>query len=227
MTISTLLNVTNLLNAKSFLGRIRTRTWVILGGIFLAIAGLFVWITISLFSWLWGQAATGAGLASNALSQVEKFVPNIREQANQLVPELTTQAVTLREQAQRLAPELQNHVEQIIPGLAATKTILMDEAPLKDVSGIDIGPVTRFPGLIRSAFSRQAETITVDYQGKASLDTVIAHYTEGFVAAGFRHDVMSAAAHSEQHKFTDKKSSIILSVERLRSEFLKVQITQN
>jgi hypothetical protein len=227
MTISTLLNVTNLLNAKSFLGRIRTRTWVILGGIFLAIVGLFVWIIISLLSWLWGQAATGTELANNALSQVEKFVPNIREQANQLAPELATQAVTLREQAQRLAPELQNRVEQIIPSLALTKTTLMSEAPLKDVSGMDIGPVARFPGLIRSAFSRQAETITVNYQGKASLDTLVAHYTEGFVAAGFTHEVMSATSRSEKHKFTDQTSSIILLVERLRSELLNVQMTKS
>ncbi len=225
--MNTLLNLTDLIKAKSFIGKIRTRTWVILGGVVIGILGLLIWIAVSLMSWLWGQASAGVGLADNALSRTEQLLPGLRERAQQLAPALTAEALALRDQAQRLAPELAKSAEQLIPNLSLSESTFSDAIPLVDVSGIDIGPVARFPGLVRSAFSRSGETIKVDYQGKAAVDTVVGHYTKGFVMAGFAHEVMQATTKSELHKFTDQTSAITLAVEQLAPDSVSVQLTSS
>ena len=215
-------NTPDLRKAKSFISQIKTRTWVIFGAVVVGILGLIVWIAISLMTFLWGQASAGMGLANTVLSSAEQQFPALRERAEQLAPALTAEARALKEQAQRFAPELAKTAEQMLPKLP-----LSNATPLTDVSGEDIGSVARFPGLIRSAFSRDGETIQVDYQGEAALDAVVAHYTKGFVAAGFVHEVVRATPHSELHKFTQHASAITMLVDRLKSHSLSVQLTSN
>ena len=215
-------NTPDLRKAKSFISQIKTRTWVIFGAVIVGILGLIVWIAISIMTFLWGQASAGIGLANTVLSSAEQQFPTLRERAEQLAPALTAEALALKEQAQRFAPELAKTAEQMLPTLPFS-----DATPSTDVSGVDIGPAPRFPGLIRSAFSREGETIQVDYQGEAALDAVVAHYTKGFVAAGFVHEVVRATPHSELHKFTSHAATITMSVNRLKSNFLSVQLTSN
>jgi len=66
-------------------GKIRTRTWLMLGGATLAVLGLVVWAAFSLLSWLWAQTSqvTGTGwqLATDTLSRVEEVVPGLQEKA--------------------------------------------------------------------------------------------------------------------------------------------------
>ncbi len=211
------INTTDLLKAKSFIGAVKTRTWVIIGTIIIVFIGLILWIAASLLSFLWGQAATGLGVANSALSHAEQQMPALREQAEQLAPTLTAEAVALREQAERLAPDLVKSAQEIIPSLAPSNA-----APATDVSGADIG--SRFPGLVRSAFSRNGETIQVDYRGKGAIDALVSHYSKEFVAAGFKHEVLRATTSSELHQFTHNASTITLAVDRLKSNTLSVQL---
>jgi hypothetical protein len=243
-----------MVSAKSFIGKIKTRTWVIIGLVILSILGLLLWLLISVASWLLGQATTSA---DSALTQIEQFVPGLREPLENLVPDAKAQALALVEQAQNVVPDakaqalaLVEEAQNVVPDAKAQALALVEETqnvvpelqdqakqlvpnlkpiavvPASDVSGSDIGPVARFPGLVRSAFARKDSVVKVDYQGKASLKTVVEYYVAGFASAGFKHEVISADGRSEQHKFTQNESSITLAIEQLAAENLHVRLMQ-
>lgn len=193
-----------LAQAASWLRHIRARTWLILGAIALGLVGLLVWAGIAILSWLWGQApaATEAGkrLAGDAMSQVEQVAPGIKEQAGQWLP------AGVKEQA-----------DKWLPGLGT-------DLPASDVSGADAGPVPRFPGLVRSHFAREGHIVEVRYAGPAALETVLAHYVQGFAAAGYAQEVISATAQGEQHRFLRGGESIDLSLLRRPGGLLEVRL---
>jgi len=159
--------------------RIRARTWLILAAVMLALIGLLVWAGIALLSWLWtqGSVVTDAGkrFAGDAMTQVEQVAPGLREQAEQWVP------AGVKEQAGKW-----------LPGLGT-------DLPANDVSGNDVGPVSRFPGLVRSHFARDGQTVEVRYAGGAPFEAVLAHYVAGFAAAGYAQEVMSATTNGVLH----------------------------
>jgi hypothetical protein len=74
----------------SGLRKVRTRTWLLLGGLALAVLGLMVWATIALLSWLWTQApqvaGTGRHMAGEAMTQIEKLAPGLKEQVAKWLP---------------------------------------------------------------------------------------------------------------------------------------------
>lgn len=132
---------------------------------------------------------TGKRLAGGALTQVEQVAPGLKEQAGQWLPGVTEQ------------------VDRWLPGLAA-------DLPASDVSGTDIGPLPRYPGLVRSHFERAGPIVEVRYAGRAAFDAVLAHYVQGFTAAGYVQEVMSATREGEQHRFRHGQESIDLSLLR-------------
>lgn len=184
--------------------QIRGRTWLILAAAVLALIGLLVWAGIMLLSWLWTQGAvvTDAGkrFAGEAMTQVEQVAPGLREQAEQWLP------AGVKEQTGKW-----------LPGL-------ITDLPANDVSGSDAGPVSRFPGLVRSHFTREGQTVEVRYAGSATFAAVLAHYVEGFVAAGYAQEVMSATTEGEQHRFSRGEESIDLSLLRHRSGQVEVRL---
>ncbi len=184
--------------------RVRGRTWLILAALMFAIVGLLVWVGITLLSWLWAQGGlvTDAGkrFTDDAMSQVEMLAPGLREQAGQWVPE------GIKEQATNWLP--------------AAKSDL----PANDVSGNDIGPVSRFPGLVRSHFTREAQTVEVRYVGSAVFETVLAHYLEGFAASGYAQEVMSATSEGEQHRFNRSDASFDFVLLRHRGGQVEVRL---
>jgi len=208
------------------LKQIRTRTWLILGSVALAVIGLLVWAAISLLSWLWTQGGTvgelGKRVAGDALTQVEQVAPGLREQAEQWLP------VDVREQADKWLPaEVKAQADKWLPAEVkeqASKWLPQENAelPANDVSGNDVGPVSRFPGMVRSHFAREGQTVEVRYAGSATFAAVLAHYVEGFVAAGYTQEVMSASADGEQHRFSNGEESIDLSLLRQRSGQVEV-----
>jgi hypothetical protein len=96
-------------------------------------------------------------------------------------------------------------VEQVIPGarerLGEWVPALEPELPPRDVSGADIGPVARFPGLVRSHWHRDGREITVRYEGRADYVAVLDHYVRGFTAEGYAQTVMSATPAGEEHEY--------------------------
>lgn len=105
-------------------------------------------------------------------------------------------------QIERVAPGLQEHVRQWV-GIA-------EESPTSDVAGVDIGPVPRYPGLVRSFFARGDESLEVGYIGQAHVGLVRAHYVQGFAMAGYAGEVLKATADMEHHRFKNDAESIDL-----------------
>lgn len=189
----------------SRVGRIRTRTWLIAGAVGVLLIGLLVAAAIALVSWLWGQApaAVDAGkrLGSEAAAQVEQAAPGLWERLDQWAP-------GLREQAARW-----------IPALA--------RAPAQDVSGTDIGPVPRYAGLVRSRFARDGQTVEVGYTGAAPFDAVLAHYVQGFTAAGYSQEIVSAAPEGERHRFRRERETFELALSRRPGGRVELQLRQS
>lgn len=186
------------------LKQIRARTWLILAAVMLALIGLLVWAGIALLSWLWTQGASvtdvGKRFTGEAMTQVEQAVPGLREQAEQWLPAGVT------EQASKW-----------LPGLGM-------DLPANDVSGSDVGPVARFPGLVRSHFARDVQTVEVRYAGGAAFEAVLAHYVEGFTAAGYAQEVRSATTEGEQHRFSRGEEAIDFSLLRQRNGQVEVRL---
>jgi len=69
------------------------------------------------------------------------------------------------------------------------------------VSGTDIGPVARYPGLARSHWHREGREITMRYEGPAEYAAVLDHYVKGFAAQGYAQNVLSATPDQEKHDY--------------------------
>ena len=178
--------------AARSLGRIRPRTLLTVGAVALLMLALMTWAGIASFSWLWGQVPAGFGagkrIAGEAVTQIDKVAPGLKEQ-----------------------------VGQWLPGREQT-------APLSDVSGNDAGPVPRYPGLVRSHFSREGQTLEVRYTGHATFDAVLTHYVQGFAATNHAHEVLFATAEGEQHRFRRDQESIDLSLLRRPGGLLELRL---
>ena len=90
--------------------------------------------------------------------------------------------------------------------------------------GADVSPVPRYPGLVRSYFVRGSQVVEVRYAGRAAFDAVLAHYVEGFTAAGYLQEVRSATPAGEQHRFRHGQEAIDLSVLRRPGGRVEIQM---
>ncbi|GMU45168.1 MAG: hypothetical protein AMXMBFR25_31540 [Lysobacterales bacterium] len=190
----------------SSLGRVRARTWLLLGAAGIVVLGLIVGAGIWLLSWLWGQAPAvvdaGKRLGGEAVTQVEQAAPGLWERLDQWAP-------GLREQLARW-----------IPAVAPA-------APAQDVSGADIGPVPRYPGLVRSHFAREGQTVEVGFVGAAQFDAVLAHYVKGFGAAGYAQQVVAATPDVERHRFAREREIFDLALTRRPGGHVELQLKQS
>jgi hypothetical protein len=75
------------------------------------------------------------------------------------------------------------------------------EPPPRDVSGTDVGPVARYPGLARSHWHRDGREITVRYEGRADYAAVLDHYVRGFAAQGYTPEPAIRAPEGERHEY--------------------------
>lgn len=115
------------------------------------------------------------------------------------------QAQGLAGKAPDAARSAAEQIEQVVPGvrdqLGQWVPALKPEPPPRDVSGTDIGPVARYPGLARSHWHREGREITVRYEGAADYAAVLDHYVRGFAASGYAQTVLSAAPEGERHDY--------------------------
>ncbi len=137
------------------------------------------------------------------------------------------QGKSLSEGAPEAVRSIASQVEQVVPGareaLGAVVPALKPEAPPRDVSGTDIGPVPRYSGLARSHWHRDGRAITVRYEGRADYVAVLDHYAQGFAAQGFAQNVISATPESEAHDYLKGDERVRFEIARLPQG--KVQAT--
>lgn len=205
---------------------VRTRTWLILGAAGLVLLGLVGWAAIATLSWMWAQAPVVADaakrLGGEVTAQIEQTAPVMADAGKRLGGEATAQiqqtAPGLTETLDRWVPGLRATLERWIPGLA--------RAPAQDVSGTDIGPVPRYPGMVRTYFARDAKGVEVAFLGSATLNAVVAHYVKGFTAARFAHEVLAATADGEQHRFRQAQQTFELALTRRAGGLIEVRLKQ-
>ena len=205
--------------------RVRRSTWITVGVGLLVFLGFLIWAAMVLIGWLWGQTQTLAGAAPDAVrgtargvvSRVEEFVPGARAVLDQVAASVPDARGALG----RVTEQLPGASELLVGILPASKP----EAPLqRDVSGQDLGPVARFPGLARTQWQRTAEGAVVDYEGKADYVKVLDYYAKGFVSAGFEQTVQSSTLEAETHQYTKDRERLILKIAQKPKGLVGVRI---
>lgn len=110
-------------------------------------------------------------------------------------------------------------VEQVVPGvrekLGEFVPALKPSQPQRDVSGTDLGPVARYPGLARTYWHREGKQVTIEYEGEADYGAVLDHYARGFAAQGYAQSVQSAMPSAETHEYTKDGERITLKIAQL------------
>ncbi|MEW5891598.1 MAG: hypothetical protein AB1697_00425 [Pseudomonadota bacterium] len=152
--------------------QVRRGTWIAVAVGLVLLFGLLIWAAVALLGWLFGQAAhwfgaaqqAAAGPAQGALAQVERLIPEAREQLADYLPRLQAE-------------------------------------PVRDVSGQDLGPVPRYPGLARTVWQQEADRLIVEYAGRADYAALLEHYAKGYAALGFGQTVLSAKPDAETHEY--------------------------
>lgn len=138
------------------------------------------------------------------------------------------QGRSLAEGAPEAARAVVAQVEQAVPGARETLGDLVPslkpEPPQRDVSGTDIGPVTRYPGLARSHWHRDGREITVRYEGSADYAAVLDHYAKGFATQGYAQFVASATPETEQHEYRRNDDRVRFVITQLPQGKVKVTL---
>jgi hypothetical protein len=170
--------------------QVQRRTWIAIGLGLLVVFVLLIWAVIALVGWFfsqvqgWGASAPDA--ARSALDQVE-------QQVDQVVPGVRAQ--------------VEQQLGQFVPSLKA------EERPQRDVTGIDLGPVARYPGLARTAWMREGKRAKVKYLGRAEYPAVLAYYASEFKALGYAQHVETATLESETHTYVSGTQRVIVTID--------------
>ncbi|MFA7270435.1 MAG: hypothetical protein WC073_13940 [Sterolibacterium sp.] len=196
--------------APGFL-QVRRTTWIAIGVGLVVLFGLLLWAAVALIGALWGQASNLAGAAPEALrgatggamAQFEEILPGARGVLNQ---------------ATEMVPGVREKLGELVPDLKP------ETQPQRDVTGTDIGPVTRYPGLARTHWRREGRQVVVEYAGKADYATVLDHYTKGFDALGFALSVQSATLGQEVHECSKGSERFVLRITQEPKSSVSVRI---
>lgn len=121
------------------------------------------------------------------------------------------------EQLERIAPGAREKLGDFVPALKP-------EPPPRDVSGTDIGPVVRYPGLALSHWHREGREITVRYEGAADYAAVLEYYVRGFAAQGYAQTVLSATPESEKHEYRKDADRVLLTLAQLPKGKVKASL---
>lgn len=122
------------------------------------------------------------------------------------------------EQVERVVPGMREKLGEIIP------TMKPAELPQRDVSGADLGPVARYPALVRTLWQQEGGQAAVAYEGPADYTAVLEHYARGFAAEGFAQRVRSATSQTETHEYTKTGERFILTVAQTPKGGVSVRI---
>ena len=136
------------------------------------------------------------------------------------------ESVTATPEVARNAVQL---VEKVVPGaMQAIKDLpVIGQAspPARDVSGTDLIPVARFPGLARTHWQREGQEIRVRYEGKANLASILEHYTKGFAEHAYRQELHAATPGEERHDYLKGSERVGVIFTQLNNGMVSVSIT--
>jgi len=182
--------------------QIRRRTWIAVGVGLLVLFGLLIWAAVALMGWFLGQAqgwmGTAPEVARGAMEQVEQVVPGMREKLGEFVPALIPG----------------EHKSAVTP-------------PPRDVSGTDLGPVARYPGLARTYWHREGKQVAIEYAGAADYAAVLEHYAKGFAAQGYAQTVQSAQIDAETHEYAKGTERLLVKVAQKPQDGVSVRVETN
>lgn len=184
-------------NAAPGILQVRRSTWIAIGVGLVVLSGLLIWAAVALIGSLWGQASNLAGAAPEALRGA---------------------AGGAMAQFEEIVPGVRANLGKLVPALKP------ETGPQRDVSGTDLGPVTRYPGLARSHWHREGRQAVVEYAGKADYATVLDHYTKGFDALGFALAVQSATPGQEVHECSKGSERFVLKIAQEPRNSVSVRI---
>lgn len=108
-------------------------------------------------------------------------------------------------------------VEQVVPGARETlgqfvPALKPEAKSQRDVSGTDLAPVARYPGMSRTDWQRDGKQVSIEYEGDAEYAAVLDHYIKGFAAQGFVQAVQSATRTAETHAYTKGRERIAMTI---------------
>lgn len=124
------------------------------------------------------------------------------------------------EKADQVVPGLKQKVGELVPWLASDK-------PSRDVSGSDLGPVPRYPGLVRNQWARDGRRVTVAFEGRAEYPAVLDHYVRGFRENGFAQTVESATPVMEKHLYVKATERYAFEIRRAERDTVQVRLASN
>jgi hypothetical protein len=209
-------NLNNLNSVAPGLLNVRRSTWIKVGVSLLVLFGLLIWAAVTLIGALFGQAQSLAGTSPDAvrntarvmLEQAEAVVPGAREKLSVLIPGADWGAAARGaiEKVEGVVPGTREKLGELVPSLKP------ETQPQRDVSGTDIGPVDRYPGLMRTQWRQEGASVVVVYEGKASYTTVLDYYTSGFTMKGFTQKIQSATSEAEAHEYQKGGERFALSI---------------
>jgi len=220
--------------------QVRRKTWIMIGlGLFATFA-LAIWCTVVLVGWLWGQTQTLASGAPNlirdaanaVLADAKVLVPDAKQALDGLAAPAVAeakQALAKAEQALAAVAQANQTLDPVSEGkqalAALIPSVLGTSIPaVREVSGSDLGPVPRFPGMQRTRWEQKGTNATVEFEGRANFLDVLDHYRSGMAKLGYSEAVRAASAKMESHEYTRNGERIQMELSQLTAGRVKVRI---
>lgn len=121
------------------------------------------------------------------------------------------------EQAEQAVPGAREKLGEFVPAIKPPQ-------PRRDVSGTDLGPVARYPGLARTYWHREGKQVTIEYEGEADYAAVLDHYAKGFAAQGFAQTVQSAQPDAETHEYIRGAERVVFKITQTPRDSVSARI---
>ena len=178
-------------------------------------------------------AVTEANQALAAISETRQALTALAApamtEANQALAAMseTKQSLTA------LAAPAMSEANQTLDSLTAGKqalaalipSVLATQIPaIREVSGSDLGPVPRYPGMQRTRWEQSGSKAVVEFEGSANFVGVLEHYRGGMAKLGYSEAVRAASAKRESHVYTLGGEQIQMELSQLPAGRVKVRI---
>ena len=132
--------------------------------------------------------------AGGVMEQVKAFAPGAQGVLDQVKASVPG-AQGMLDQAKETIPGARELLAEVVPAIKPETT------PQRDVAGEDLGPVSRYSGLMRTKWQRTGEQTAVEYEGKGDYVKVLDYYSKGFINQGFSQNVQAASTEAETHEY--------------------------